>query len=1033
MPPTDVSQGDQNLVIILTNANPEDGGNGPRNPEFESDDFVEPVKVKLGQYLRRTIADSNNVYTPELGRSFQDELVLGSEDALRSFETISNSGLLPDVKIRKTTKVEAGTTSRADLYRDINADAPEALIPNSVARLQEENNRFSGNKPYINLDSTATEDNSGTKDFIPQQTFGQHTPRRWPDSDGLNNIPVTVSQLRKLGTQILLEGSGEVSLGSSTQLGDSPAARASTAIVPGIARLGGPVPYSRFSAGTIMSNVNPTFVKPKISDLENDGPEKLSYGSPYNPLVPFDSLNTSSSLVATTLLTITVYSMAMALANALKNTSEMMPGQTEGGSARQKRMGSYLSQNRTNLGTSETRTSTRPEATFFMFYKTRADYAECIKEGMKVFFDLSSKNPGFSVSTVESPGYYSVLLRSLVRDTADTFSENRIVRPLAGSRSDPTSLGRFIDNTEGLVENLRSSKVFRFMDVIAQLGDISLMLSSRPDKDSGFDSDELFVDVISDDDYTNMFGTNINQSSLIKRNRMSPGSTRANSLSMASNTVLSMYRVSDEYTRAQVDISGDSISTNMLLGDKSLYFRSTQSERLSPQDVQKFEEEMDAYYVPFYFHDLRTNEMISFHAFLETVSDGFTADYIEGEGMGRVGKTYSYKNTNRSINMSFHVVSTNSKDFDDMWLKINKLITLLYPQYTQGREITNLENGHKFIQPFSQIIGASPMIRLRVGDLIKNNFSELDLARLFGAGTKSFSISSQQQEVNAQRNADIQARIQEITTRQSQGIFEANEIFRLSSNLTYRIVPPLGDQTITQPVGRQRGRQRGRPPRPARGTTQSPPVFPNGTELKVNRVISDDGTAYVYEVSPHGRPVAGIENGANVQISIPKDSVSSVVTLLDDRIRILAQTQSQPPTLTEASSQDIQSNLREVTAFFSPEGEKGNPVVQAFQSTKGEGLAGFIKSLKFDWTGAPWETDLGSRAPKYMKIDIDFSPVHDISPGLSSDGMMIGAPYNIGNIMKAMKAKRSQASNAYINKEAAVLAYKRNNNSETDS
>jgi len=409
------------------------------------------------------------------------------------------------------------------------------------------------------------------------------------------------------------------------------------------------------------------------------------------------------------------------------------------------------------------------------------------------------------------------------------------------------------------------------------------MLSKRAGPDVGFDSDDFWVDTVSDSEYKSTFGTNINQSALIKRNRMSAGSTRPNSLSMASNTVLSMYRVSDEYTQAQVDIGRDPTVTNMLLGDKSLYFRkSFNADRLSAEEVQKFEEEMDAYYVPFYFHDLRTNEMIAFHAFLETVSDGFTADYVEGEGMGRIGKTYSYKNTNRSINMSFHVVSTNSKDFDDMWVKINKLVSLLYPQYTQGREITNLENGHKFIQPFSQIVGSSPMIRLRVGDLIKNNFSELDLARLFGAGTKSFLISQEQQEINAQRN------------------------------------------------------------------------------------------------------------------------------------------------------QDISSNLQEVKDFFNPEGELGNPVVQAFQSTKGEGLAGFIKSLKFDWTGATWETEQGSRAPKYMKIDIDFSPVHDISPGLSSDGMMIGAPYNIGNIMKAMKAKRSQSTNAYVNKEDLVLRATNSNNSETN-
>lgn len=1020
MPPIDGSQGEEKLAIILTNAKPEDGGNGPRNPEFESDDIVEPIKIKLGQYLNRTIAEAGNVYTFERGKSFQNELGASSPDAITAFDTISNSDLFTEFNINKTTRANPNTTNRAELYAEIDLDSNSALIPNSIARVQEENNRFSTNNPYVQSNGGASEETAGTRDFIPQQRFGEHTPRKWPDSDEQNNIPIKISQLKKLGTQILLESSGETSLGDNAdQLGDSPANRASVVVVPGIARIGAKVPVSRFSAGTIMSRVNPTFSKPTISDLENDGPEKTSYGSPYNPLVRFNSLNTSSGLITATLLTMTVYSMSMALAAVLKNTSEMSRANTDKLTGKEKWMGSSLGQASSGLGNSKTRFSFQGNPGFFMLHKTSFDYTEVIKEGMKVFFDLSSRNPGFTVSNTQSPDFHNIVLRNLVRNSVDTFSENRLFGPLKSIKSDPSSLGKVIDNTEAIIENLRESKLFRFMNVIAQLGDISLMTSSKSENVSVGDYDSNFEDVISDTDYFDRFGTNIDQKSLILRNRLSSNATRPRSLTMASNNVLSMYRLPTEYTKAQTDFGMNSSVSNMLLGDRAMYFRESLNQRLQPEEIEAFERAMDAYYVPFYFQDLRTNEFVAFHAFLETVSDNFNTDYVEGEGMGRVGKTYSYKNTNRSINLSFHVVSTNKEDFDEMWFKINKLTTLLYPQYTKGREVTNLSNGHRFIQPFSQIVSSSPMIRLRVGDLIKSNFSELDLARLFGAGTNNFTISNSLAQQYDERNSRIQAKINEITTRQRRGLFEPQEVFRLVRPTSATVWGPFVELSRQQlrNLNREQQRQYQQARTAARRNRNSEELFeqtiqiPNGTVVKVNRVINSNAerSRVSYEISPL-RPLAGIGAGAKGILELEIGEIQETIRIMPDEIRILAEQKIEPVEAPEIEAQTESARQQDIESFFSSEnGEEGNPIVQAFQSTKGEGLAGFIKSMKFDWNGAIWETEqVGSKAPKFMKIDIDFGPVHDISPGLSSDGFMIGAPYNIGAIMQAIKSSRKK-------------------------
>jgi hypothetical protein len=49
------------------------------------------------------------------------------------------------------------------------------------------------------------------------------------------------------------------------------------------------------------------------------------------------------------------------------------------------------------------------------------------------------------------------------------------------------------------------------------------------------------------------------------------------------------------------------------------------------------------------------------------------------------------------------------------------------------------------IQPFSQVISASPLVRLRVGDVIQSNYNDASLRSLFGVGTEKYSGPSKLQ------------------------------------------------------------------------------------------------------------------------------------------------------------------------------------------------------------------------------------------------------------------------------------------------
>ena len=163
-------------------------------------------------------------------------------------------------------------------------------------------------------------------------------------------------------------------------------------------------------------------------------------------------------------------------------------------------------------------------------------------------------------------------------------------------------------------------------------------------------------------------------------------------------------------------------------------FSSAKSARIPTFLIEQIENQLDAEYVPFYFHDIRTNEIVAFHAFLDSLTDRYTPSWTSSSGYGRVDQVKVYRDTRRAVGFSFYVAATSKEDFDEMWWKINKLTTLVYPSWTDGVTLQNDELESTFKMPFSQVLGASPLIRLRIGDVIKSNYSRFNLARIFGVG-----------------------------------------------------------------------------------------------------------------------------------------------------------------------------------------------------------------------------------------------------------------------------------------------------------
>ena len=345
--------------------------------------------------------------------------------------------------------------------------------------------------------------------------------------------------------------------------------------------------------------------------------------------------------------------------------------------------------------------------------RTKYDFSDCVDAGYKLLFGNTANNEFDSIIFQQSPGHLLAICLSAIKGYESYLDQARF-----GSA-----------NILDLLKILKGNKLFKFINVIATIGDRALEASGG-NRDINNKSNARDVDTFKD-----LPG---NRVSKFRKRR---GRTQKQ-IAWNSNETPNAYLLPTNIVRAAAKLNMGKNSPNPVRGimgselSANTYISSNNDgsgSRIPNEVVKELEDRLDAEYVPFYVHDLRTNEIISFHAFLDSVSDTISPNFNPTPGYGRMDPVQIYNSTSRNVGVSFTLVATSKEDFNLMWYKINKLTTLAYPQWTQGTKVSN-GNDNIFIQPFSQVIGASPLVRLRIGDLIKSNYSRFNLARLFGIG-----------------------------------------------------------------------------------------------------------------------------------------------------------------------------------------------------------------------------------------------------------------------------------------------------------
>jgi len=638
---------------------------------------------------------------------------------------------------------------------------------------------------------------------------------------------------------------------------------------------------------------------------------------------------------------------------------------------------------------------------------TEFDFTDCVAAGAKIFFGDNFKGSGQKGSL----SFYIVLARSILRGVAIMIEKFASL--------DFGSVMSVLESILEIVEIIKYNRVTGYLGVLATLGDNAIRISIR-------------TGALSDGDpasTTMSFPTPVSRVQRAVSGDRLTGRGRSGPLAWNQNTP-SMYLLPLPLLSAKTafetagdigDImAGASHPSNFQVSDEG-------ATRLTKSHVAYFEAMLDAEYVPFYFHDLRTNEIISFHAFLSSLDDSFTVNYDSTTAYGRGEPVLVYNNTARTISLTFTVVSTRKEDFDMMWWKINKLTTMLYPQWSAGTLISG-EQGTAYRQPFSQIPTASPMIRLRLGDLFKTNYSRFSLARLFGLGEEKFNVS-ETESVNIFDDEDLLSKLQDLTDR-----FITNPAVTADP----KDGPQPGDVCLVRnKIGMQDYENLLKSPAledDLWSTTYGesdiycmnildenckikiiglfsvlPPATlgPRLINTEGNLFIDNDALSdifYVAEILEPGHSLVldefseagGLTDGVGKKIRIKFEDIG----MIHQFMQLKASGELSP--LSDALSQlnefdairDVQSTARDF--FAGAESDDSNPIVRSFESAGGKGLAGFITSINFNWLEHTWEIDQGSTAPKGCQVTLNFQPVHDITPGIDAYGANRAPIYNVG-------------------------------------
>lgn len=549
----------------------------------------------------------------------------------------------------------------------------------------------------------------------------------------------------------------------------------------------------------------------------------------------------------------------------------------------------------------------------------------------------------------KSLGFYRTLFREVVRSKA-VYNSRRA--------SDTSSW-------EGMLAYFgKDDKIMRFVNYLAMIGDISIGAGDAGN--IAFPENKVPLDMVG------------NHPSLRTIGGRRRGQDTQSRLSLTDTPSLFLLPRTAHLTRENLVKYGleDALYASeyaSLEGENKMYvgadedwegikskFQRKAGNRFEPDQVRRIEDQLEAEHMPFYIQDLRTNEIISFHAFLTSISDSYSAEWSGQKGFGRMEAAQIYGGGSRSIAVNFLIVPMNKEDFDEMYYKINKLTTLVYPQWSRG---TMMENQNSvFVQPFSQVPTASPLCRIRVGDLFTSNYSDVAMARMMGIDDVRFKYTEPAADPDDTPPPDTPP--------------EATVDERLAQ-----------DRRPTMDLIKRVCRRNG-----FNATDTKAIKLDFNSRPDEYRAFRDNGnTGRVDVVFPPDVPIIP---GATKTIG-----KQTVGYYLDNTVEI-----QEPPPAISIPNPFGGGGEEPAPGLASIFDRQKNPIMKSFNSTMGRGIAVAITSIGLDWklNSAPWNMEPGNKAPRMCEVSLSLVPIHDITPGLDSQGINRAPIYKVGKSSKSL-------------------------------
>lgn len=105
------------------------------------------------------------------------------------------------------------------------------------------------------------------------------------------------------------------------------------------------------------------------------------------------------------------------------------------------------------------------------------------------------------------------------------------------------------------------------------------------------------------------------------------------------------------------------------------------------------------------FQNIRNKDEVFFKAFITAFNESFTPNFNATEVFGRTDPIMQYKNTTRSITLAWKMPAASEGEAYENLGKVQKLITMLYPTYTDVQDALSLSE--------------APLVRLKLMNLLQ--------------------------------------------------------------------------------------------------------------------------------------------------------------------------------------------------------------------------------------------------------------------------------------------------------------------------